>query len=212
MNCAPQYRHLRQRLAGANIYLVGMMGSGKSSVGRTLAQLLSYRWLDADQVLETATGCTIPTLFAQENEEGFRSMETAVLQQIGQWHSCVVSTGGGVVIRPANWGVMRQGVVIWLAAPEELLLKRLRQDPTPRPLLQCADPVQRLKELLAARESLYAQADVRIVQTETMTTEVVAAALLEDLANSLRTLNHQISPPGRSLPDNQDGGNGDLHM
>ena len=185
MNCVPQYRPLRQRLSGANLYLVGMMGSGKSSVGKTMAQRLGYGWLDADQVLEAATGRTISTLFVQEGEEGFRAMETTVLHQMGQWHSCVVSTGGGVVIRPANWGVMRQGVVIWLAATTELLLQRLRQDPTPRPLLQCPEPARRLQELLAAREPLYAQADVQIVQTGTMTSEAVAAAVLEALTTSL---------------------------
>jgi len=194
MNCVPQdYRPLRQRLAGANLYLVGMMGCGKSSTGRILARKLGYRWLDADQVLETAAGRTIPTLFAQEGEEGFRAMETDVLRQMGQWHSCVVATGGGVVIRPANWGVMRQGVVIWLAAAAELLLKRLQRDPTPRPLLQCPDPVQRLKELLAARESLYAQADLRVVQAETMTCEAVAAAVLEALPMALQAPPHGVA-------------------
>ncbi|KKZ11216.1 MAG: shikimate kinase [Candidatus Synechococcus spongiarum SP3] len=187
MNCVPKYRHLRQRLAGANLYLVGMMGSGKSSVGRILAQQLGYHWLDADQVLGAAAGRTIPTLFAQEGEEGFRAAETAALRQMGQWHSCVVSTGGGAVARPTNWGTLRQGVVVWLAAPAEVLLKRLRQDPTPRPLLQCPDPAQRLKELLAAREPLYAQADVRVVQTGTMTSEAVAAAVLEALPTALQT-------------------------
>lgn len=190
MNRVPKHRLLRQQLAGANVYLVGMMGSGKSRVGRILAQLLSYHWLDADQVLEAATGCGIPTLFAQEGEEGFRAAETAVLRQIGQWHSCVVSTGGGVVIRPANWGVMHQGVVIWLAASRDLLLKRLRQDPTPRPLLQCPDPAQRLTALLAVREPLYAQADVRIVQTGTMTAEGVADAVLTALPKRLQALPH----------------------
>ncbi|MXW12647.1 MAG: shikimate kinase [Synechococcus sp. SB0668_bin_13] len=185
MNCAPKYRPLRRRLAGANLYLVGMMGCGKSSTGKVLARKLGYRWLDADQVLETAAGRPIPALFAQEGEEGFREMETDVLRQIGQWHSCVVSTGGGVVIRPANWGIMRQGVVVWLAAAADLLLKRLRQDPTPRPLLQCPDPVRRLEDLLAVREPLYAQADMRIVQTGTMTSEAVAAAVLTALAMSL---------------------------
>ena len=185
MNCAPKYRPLRRRLAGANLYLVGMMGCGKSSTGKVLARKLGYRWLDADQVLETAAGRPIPALFAQEGEEGFREMETDVLRQIGQWHSCVVSTGGGVVIRPANWGIMRQGVVVRLAAAADLLLKRLRQDPTPRPLLQCPDPVRRLEDLLAVREPLYAQADMRIVQTGTMTSEAVAAAVLTALAMSL---------------------------
>ncbi|MXW40252.1 MAG: shikimate kinase [Synechococcus sp. SB0668_bin_15] len=190
MTCVPEHRPLRQRLAGANLYLVGMMGCGKSSTGRILARKLGYRWLDADQVLEAAAGRTIPALFAQEGEEGFRAVETDVLRQIGQWHSCVVSTGGGVVIRPANWGVMRQGVVVWLAAAPELLLKRLQQDPTPRPLLRCPDPAQRLQQLLVAREALYAQADVRIMQAGTMTSEAVAAAVLEALPMALQAPTH----------------------
>ncbi|MCY3654249.1 MAG: shikimate kinase [Synechococcus sp. SB0673_bin_10] len=198
MNCAPQYRPLRRRLAGANLYLVGMMGCGKSSTGKVLARKLGYRWLDADQVLETAAGHPIPALFAQEGEEGFREMETDVLRQIGQWHSCVVSTGGGVVIRPANWGIMRQGVVVWLAAAADLLLKRLRQDPAPRPLLQCSDPARRLEDLLAVREPLYAQADMRIVQTGTMTSEAVAAAVLTSLATSLPPGPREIPPRGGS--------------
>ncbi|OOV31182.1 shikimate kinase [Candidatus Synechococcus spongiarum LMB bulk15M] len=201
MNRARNYRPLRQRLAGANLYLVGMMGSGKSSAGRIMARLLGYRWLDADQVLETAAGRTISTLFAQEGEEGFRTMETAVLRQVGQWHSCVVSTGGGVVVRPGNWGIMRQGLIIWLTASAELLLKRLRQDPTPRPLLQCADPAQRLRELLAARESFYAQADVRITQTETMTSEAVAAAVLEALPMALQAPPHGDKGPSTDQCD-----------
>ncbi len=201
MNRARNYRPLRQRLAGANLYLVGMMGSGKSSAGRIMARLLGYRWLDADQVLETAAGRTIPTLFAQEGEEGFRTMETAVLRQVGQWHSCVVSTGGGVVVRPGNWRIMRQGVIIWLTASAELLLKRLRQDPTPRPLLQCADPAQRLRELLAARESFYAQADVRITQTETMTSEAVAAAVLDALPMALQAPSHGDKGPSTDQCD-----------
>ncbi len=196
MDCVPQYGALRQQLAGANLYLVGMMGCGKSRVGQILAQLLGYRWLDADQVLETVTGRRISTLFAQEGEEGFRRLETAVLGQIGQWHSSVVSTGGGAVIRPANWGVMHQGVVIWLAAPGELLLKRLQQDSTPRPLLQVPNPAQRLQELLAARERFYAQADMSIMQTETMTPEAVAAALLEALPTHVGP--QQPVPPGPS--------------
>lgn len=183
---AAQAPALRRQLAGTTIYLVGMMGCGKSSVGRHLARALGYRCVDADQVLEEAAGCTIPQLFASEGEEGFRRLETDTLRQIGQWHSCVVCTGGGVVIRTGNWGVMRQGAVVWLAAPVELLLQRLQADPTPRPLLATTDVNQRLRSLLEQREPLYAQADLRIDQTANQCPEDVARAVLQALPTILK--------------------------
>lgn len=157
---------LARRLQGLNIYLVGMMGAGKSAVGRPLAARLGYRFIDADTSLEQVAGCSIPQVFAEQGEEGFRELETAVLGQIASWHSLVVATGGGVVGRPVNWGLMRQGVVVWLDAPAELLLQRLQADPTPRPLLQTDDPDGRLRELLEQRRPLYGQADLQILQQE----------------------------------------------
>ena len=155
---------LRRRLEGLNLYLVGMMGAGKSAVGRPLAEALGYRFIDADSAIEQVAGTTIPEVFAAEGEAGFRSLETAVLGQIAGWHSLVVATGGGVVTRPENWGHMQQGVVIWLDAGPELLLARLQADPTPRPLLASDDPAARLSELLTQRLPLYGQADLRIAQ------------------------------------------------
>ena len=160
----PPHKGLARRLQGLNLYLVGMMGAGKSSVGRPLAEALGYRFLDADAVVEQAAGRSIAAIFAEEGEEAFRALETAVLDRVAGWHSLVVATGGGVVGRPENWGHLRQGVVIWLDAPEDLLLRRLRADPTPRPLLADADPAARLANLLAARRPLYAQADLTITQ------------------------------------------------
>ena len=155
---------LARRLQGLNLYLVGMMGAGKSAVGRPLAEALGYRFLDADQVLEQAAGRAIPAIFETDGEEGFRELETAVLDRITGWHSLVVATGGGVVTRPVNWGHLRQGVVIWLDAPSELLLTRLQADPTPRPLLATEEPAARLEALLESRRPLYAQADLRVEQ------------------------------------------------
>ncbi|MEY3543871.1 MAG: hypothetical protein RLZZ247_28 [Cyanobacteriota bacterium] len=176
---------LRQRLEGLNLYLVGMMGSGKSTAGRHLAELLGYRFLDADTSIEQVAGRSIPELFASEGEAGFRALEAAVLNQIASWHSLVVATGGGVVTRPENWGQLHQGVVIWLDAPEALLLERLRSDATPRPLLQTADPAARLTALLAERQPLYAQADLHIVQ-DGRPAEQVAAQILEALPGVLK--------------------------
>ena len=186
---------LRQRLEGLNLYLVGMMGSGKSTAGRHLAELLGYRFLDADQSIEQVAGRTIPAIFASDGEAGFRDLEAAVLNQIASWHSLVVATGGGVVTRPENWGQMRQGVVIWLDAPDALLLERLSADPTPRPLLQADDPAGRLATLMAERRPLYAQADLHIVQ-DGRGPEQVAAQILEALPGILK---ERSSAPEHSL-------------
>jgi shikimate kinase len=189
---AAEHPELARRLQGLNLYLVGMMGSGKSAVGRPLAEALGYRFIDADQVLEGAAGRPIPEIFAADGEEGFRQLETSVLDQISGWHSLVVATGGGVVTRPQNWGHMHQGVVVWLDAPESLLLRRLSQDPTPRPLMAAADPAERLTALLAVRRPLYAQADLRITQKDGDSPESVAALILQELPTILR---EQARPP-----------------
>lgn len=176
---------LTQRLQGLNIYLIGMMGAGKSAAGRPLAEALGYRFLDADDALEQVAGRTIPEIFATDGEAGFRELETAVLGQISGWHSLVVATGGGVVTRPENWGHMHQGVVVWLDAPAPLLLQRLRADPTPRPLLRAGDPGARLGELLAQRQPLYAQADLRVQQAGDSPAQV-AQQVLADLPAILK--------------------------
>jgi shikimate kinase len=182
---APSHADLASRLAGINVYLVGMMGAGKSAVGRPLAEALGYRFLDADTALEQAAGRSIPTVFAEDGEEGFRTLETAVLDGIAGFHSLVVATGGGVVTRPVNWGHLQQGVVVWLDAPEALLLERLRADPTPRPLLDDPDPAARLAVLLASRRPLYAQADLHVSQSDGPP-EAVARQVLEALPGILR--------------------------
>lgn len=186
--CTPEplaSRELAQRLRGLNVYLVGMMGAGKSAVGRPLAEALGYRFLDADSALEQAAGRTIAALFEEAGEEGFRDLETAVLDRIAGFHSLVVATGGGVVTRPVNWGHLQQGLVVWLDAPEALLLERLRSDPTPRPLLHHPDPAGRLAALLEARRPLYSQADLRIEQTGEPPA-AVARRVLEALPAVLR--------------------------
>jgi len=179
------HKELAGRLAGLNVYLVGMMGAGKSAVGRPLAAALGYRFVDADAVLEAVAGRSIPEIFASDGEAGFRELETAVLDRIAGWHSLVVATGGGVVSRPVNWGHLQQGMVVWLDAAEEVLLQRLAADPTPRPLLAAADPAERLRALLTQRRPLYAQADLKVEQSDEPP-EVVAQKVLEGLPGILR--------------------------
>ena len=198
----PSHQKLAQRLQGLNLYLVGMMGAGKSAVGGPLADALGYRFVDADTVLEAAAGRPIPAIFASDGEAEFRRLETAVLGQISAWHSLVVATGGGVVTRPENWGHMRQGVVVWLDAPAGLLLARLRSDPTPRPMLQADDPAGRLQQLLAERRPLYAQADLHVPQGSEQPT-AVAQLVLEALPGILRE--RPATPPQPVLLQHQDG-------
>ncbi|MEO1003975.1 MAG: shikimate kinase [Cyanobacteria bacterium J06638_7] len=161
---ATTHAQLARCLQGLNLYLVGMMGAGKSAVGQPLAEALGYRFIDADTVLERVAGRSIPEIFAADGEAAFRELETAVLDQISSWHSLVVATGGGVVTRPQNWGHLRQGAVVWLDAPVERLLQRLRQDPGQRPLLHGDNPEAHLRNLLRERLPLYAQADLCISQ------------------------------------------------
>jgi shikimate kinase len=168
-----------------NLFLVGMMGAGKSTVGRHLARALGYRFLDADTAIEAVAGRSIPELFHSEGENGFRELESEVLGRIASFHSLVVATGGGVVTRPVNWGHLRQGVVVWLDAPLELLLQRLAADPTPRPLMRGPDPSERLRSLLQERTPLYAQADLSVRQ-DGRAPEAVAAQILEALPGVLR--------------------------
>ncbi|WP_216910344.1 shikimate kinase [Synechococcus sp. CCY 0621] len=181
----PSHRDLARRLDGLNIYLVGMMGAGKSAVGQPLAEALGYRFIDADATLTEAAGRPIAEIFSSEGEEAFRALETSVLNGIASWHSLVVATGGGAVTRPENWGHMRQGVVVWLDAPETELLRRLAADPTRRPLLEAPDRTGRLQALLQERRPLYAQADVAVVQDGGLPA-AVALQVLEALPSVLR--------------------------
>ena len=176
---------LKQRLAGRSLYLVGMMGSGKTSTGRPLAERLGYGFVDADAVIEQAAGCNIPEIFDRDGEAGFRSLESQVLSAISQRHSLVVATGGGVVTQPENWGMLHSGIVIWLDVVPDQLLQRLNADSTVRPLLQTADPEAALNALLNERRPLYAEADLTVVINDE-TPEAVADGILQLVPSLLK--------------------------
>jgi len=176
---------LKERLGGRSIYLIGMMGSGKTSTGRPLAKRLGYGFVDADAVIEQVAGCTIPEIFERDGEDGFRSIESQVLNAISQRHSLVVATGGGVVTKPENWGQLHSGIVVWLDVVPDQLLQRLKADSTVRPLLQTADPEAALNALLNERRPLYAEADLTVVINDE-TPDVVADGILQLLPSLLK--------------------------
>jgi len=142
--------------------LVGMMGAGKTTVGRILSETTGRPFRDVDRMLVNRLGRPIPQLFSIYGEDTFRDHETAILKTLRP-EASVVSTGGGIVLRPANWEIMRSlGVVIYLKAPLEVLMERLAASKKKRPLLQVEDPEERVKAILEARSHLYEQADVII--------------------------------------------------
>lgn len=147
------------------IACVGLPGSGKSTVGRHLARRIGWRFVDSDHVIEHRIGCSIREFFEREGEAVFRDLEQTVLDELTQGGGCVLSTGGGAVLRPANREHLqgRCTVVYLHSAPEEVF-RRLRHDQN-RPLLQVSDPLTRLKELYTARDPLYRETAHLVIET-----------------------------------------------
>jgi shikimate kinase len=168
-----------------NLFLVGMMGSGKTTLGRTLAQRLQREFADTDRVLVERTGVPVATIFEVEGEEGFRRRESAVLAELAARPGLVIATGGGAILSEANRTLMReQGTVIYLRARLESLWERTRHDSS-RPLLHTPNPRARLAEILAEREPLYREAAHITVDTgsqsaSTLTNRVIAALRAQD--------------------------------
>ena len=152
--------------ADNNIYLVGMPGAGKTTVGRHLARRMQRSFIDADHEIETRTGVRIPLIFDSEGEQGFRDRETRVIAELATESNLIVATGGGAVLRPENRAALKQGgTVVYLFVAPRLLFERTRLDPN-RPLLQVADPMQKIEELFAERDPLYREvADIVVNST-----------------------------------------------
>jgi shikimate kinase len=145
--------------------LVGMPGSGKSTVGRQLSRRLRLPFFDSDHVIEQRLGCSISDYFAQHGEAAFREVEEQVLAELAQGATSVVATGGGAVLREANRLRLRAaGQVVYLRSTPDELFRRLRHD-RQRPLLQVANPLGRLRELYAQRDPLYREAAHFTVET-----------------------------------------------
>ena len=167
-------------LRGLNIYLIGMMGSGKSTVGSHLAQILNYRFVDTDSTVEAIAKQPISAMFEQSGEASFRKLETRVLAELSVYTRSVISTGGGIIQSNVNWSYLRQGLVVWLDVDVEILKERVAQD-TNRPL------ADKLESLLETRLPLYAQADLRISTTPEQSPEAVAAQIKESIPSVLKS-------------------------
>jgi|SRR5690554_77636 len=165
------------------IFLVGMMGAGKTTIGRGLARLLRRQFLDLDHEIEGRCGVRIAHIFDIEGEEGFRRRECSVLEQCSGEPDLVLATGGGAILAPENRRVLKErGVVVYLRATPEALYSRVARDRS-RPLLQTPDPQKRIRELLAMREPLYEEVADIVFDTGTMPVVQVVKSLMPLLQN-----------------------------
>jgi shikimate kinase len=161
-----------------NIYLIGLMGAGKTTIGRQLASALRLPFYDSDKAIEENTGVDIPTIFEYEGEKGFRNREQAMIAQLTEIEGIVLATGGGAILREENRKHLQSnGFVVYLQCSIEHILQRTRRD-TQRPLLNTDDPKLRLETLLQEREPLYLGcADFRIDTGELQSKQVVKEIL-----------------------------------
>lgn len=149
-----------------NLFLVGPMGAGKTTIGRLLAESLHMDFVDSDHEIESRTGASIPWIFDVEGEHGFRKRERNVIDELTQRSNTVLATGGGAVLSPENRHALQsRGTVIYLSASLEQLLSRTTRDKN-RPLLQTDDPRARLEEILTIRDPLYREIADIIINTD----------------------------------------------
>lgn len=167
-------------LKGTNLYLVGMMGSGKTTIGKHLAHTLNYRFIDTDDVIVQATGQSINQIFAEQGEAAFRDIETQVLAQVAPYTHTVIATGGGMVIKQQNWSYLQSGLVVWINVSVDELMARLSRDKS-RPLLKQGDLRERLTTLLDQRQARYAQADATVVYQTGEKADAIATRILDTL-------------------------------
>lgn len=148
-----------------NLYLVGLMGAGKTTVGRLLARHYGCDFHDSDHVIEARTGVKIPVIFEIEGESGFRKREEAAIAELTNLEGVVLATGGGAILSPANRAILRErGLVIYLRGTPEHLYERTRHDRN-RPLLQTDNPLEKLRELYRVRDPLYREIADIVVDT-----------------------------------------------
>lgn len=168
------------------VFLVGMMGAGKTTIGRALARRLGWQFIDLDHELEARCGVRVAHIFEIEGEQGFRKRESALLDECTRRSGIVLATGGGAILMPENRQLLRErGVVVYLRATIGELFRRVERDRS-RPLLQTADPRQRLAELLAQREPLYEEVASLTFDTGNLPVSQTVRALMRRLQEHTR--------------------------
>ncbi len=173
------------------IVLVGLMGAGKTSVGKLLARRLGKTFIDCDHEIERATGVKVATIFEIEGEEGFRIRESRMLEDALKQDNIVLATGGGAVLSKSNRALLAEnGVVVYLRASAKLLLRRTRHDRN-RPLLQVPDPHAKLEALLAERDPLYSEVADVIVDTGNQSLGALASLIADRIS--------QVNPSGDNM-------------
>jgi shikimate kinase len=167
------------QMAKQNIYLIGLMGAGKTTVGKQLAKALKLPFYDSDKVIEENTGVDIPTIFEFEGEEGFREREQKTIQSLTGLDGIVLATGGGAILREQNrHALMANGFVVYLQCAIERILERTRRD-TQRPLLKTGNPKAKLQQLFKQREPLYLACADTVVDTGVLKSKVAVTHILE---------------------------------
>jgi shikimate kinase len=162
-----------------NLALIGFMGSGKTTIGQYLAAQLHFEFVDTDHLIEAAAGKTIPEIFAAAGESTFRELESRVVGELAKRHQTVIATGGGLPCHGDNLGRLKShAFVVCLWASPETVYERVKHS-SHRPLLQHPDPLARIRELLAARESHYRDADLLISSDGRPSREIVQHILHE---------------------------------
>lgn len=164
-----------------SVFLVGLMGAGKTTVGRRLAQALRWDFADSDHEIERRAGASIPLIFELEGEAGFRAREKAMIAELTQRSAIVLATGGGSVLNPDNRRcLIGRGFVVYLCASIDELVRRTHLDHN-RPLLQTADPRSRLLQLMAQRDALYREVADCVISTEDQPVKEIVGEILRRL-------------------------------
>lgn len=165
-----------------NIVLIGFMGTGKSEVGKELAKMLGYKFIDTDELIEKREGIPVSEIFDKYGEPYFRKIESEIIKDVSVMENVVISTGGGAVIRSENrMNLKKNSITICLTASPEVIYERTK-DYDNRPLLKTDDTYMRIKELLKEREPYYSEADIKID-----TTQLEAQKVVETIMKEMRT-------------------------
>lgn len=179
-----------------NIFIIGPMGAGKTTIGRQLARDLGLAFLDSDHEIEHRTGAGIPLIFEIEGEEGFRRREREAIDELTRRGGVVLATGGGAVLDPANRAhLAARGRVVYLHASIDHLLKRTAKDRN-RPLLQTADPRARLAGIMKVRDPLYREIADLIIETDNSSVRATVRSIEEWLAGACRTQDESAAKAG----------------